>query len=147
MQALVLPSHRASKKAALDWLAVQGLNARGRSATSEEVKIMARTKTPWLFDSTPRTAPAAAAVSLARRGLNPPATAREAPPSSPFEWLDAPPREYSQRDDVAFRRRANRKDAWTAELARDTRWGSRGTVRHLNHLGEQNAGKVGGCIE
>jgi hypothetical protein len=41
--------------AALNWLAVQGLNAKGRSAPSEEVKVVAA-RGAWLFDSTPRTA-------------------------------------------------------------------------------------------
>jgi hypothetical protein len=66
----------------------------------------------WPHDATPRTAAAetgSAAAAATRR-----------PRASPFEWLDAPPSEFA-RDNVAFRRRANRRDAWAAELARDTR--------------------------
>ena len=114
IRALGLPTHRAfsSKEAALNWLAVQGLNARGRSAPSEEVKIMSA-KGAWIYDSTPRTAAAESGVAAATR-------LRQRASLSPFEWPDAPPSEFS-RDNVAFRRHANRRDAWAAELARDTR--------------------------
>lgn len=92
MESLGLPTHRvfASRDAALDWLAVQGLNARGRNAPTEEVKATAA-RTPWIFDSTPRTAAAAASSSSSRA---------------------------SSRAVVTGRRPG--RDAWAAALARDT---------------------------
>lgn len=119
--ALGLPSHASftSRDAALDWLATQGLNARGRKGAKEgeEVRMVA-SREAWTSDCTPRTAAAIAGVSS-----RDPVRRRRPPRSSPFEW-EAVREGAPGHEDVVERlydgESRRRPDAWAAELARDT---------------------------
>ena len=127
--ALGLPSHRAfaTRESALEWLAVQALNAKGRSAAqskiSSEVKHVPR-RSAWVFDATPRTA---AAVSGARTaGAGGANQHQRLWPTNPLQWPDATNGGGSSSLDVyndaaAWPGRGRyRRDAWAADISRDS---------------------------